>query len=243
MLTILFVITAALYASIGLGGGSTYIALMVLFGVTASQIPITALICNICVVSINLIRYRGTPFPYRILLPLLCSSIPMAYLGGQTEIPQAIFQILLGTILIFSGIAMGIQREDLSMPYRMTLTHCIVIGGILGGLAGIIGIGGGIFLIPILYAYNIGSPAQIARIASGFIFFNSISGLIGQVTKVENFLFPFSIIPMTVAVMLGALIGTQLHLKILKRKHVRWVTIFLIEFVAVRILWLVWTNY
>jgi len=240
---VLFMITAALYASIGLGGGSTYIALMVIFGVTASQIPITALICNICVVSINLIRYRGTPFPYRILIPLLCSSIPMAYLGGQTEIPPALFQILLGMVLILSGIAMGVKREGLSLTYPMTLAHCIVIGGILGGLAGLVGIGGGIFLVPILYAYNIGPPAQIARIASGFIFFNSISGLIGQMNKIENFLFPFSLLPMTVAVVLGALIGTQLHLKVLQRKHVRWVTIFLIEFVAVRILWLTWTNY
>ena len=173
MLPILFIITAALYASIGLGGGSTYIALMVLVGITASEIPITALICNICVVSINLFRYRGTPFPYRTLIPLLCASIPMAYLGGKTEISPAFFQLLLGTVLILSGLAIGIKRDQVSFAIPMTVSHCLIIGSVLGGLAGLAGIGGGIFFIPILYAYNIGPPSQIARIASGFILFNS----------------------------------------------------------------------
>lgn len=243
MLNILFVITATLYSSIGLGGGSTYIALMVLVGINASQIPIIALICNICVVSINLLRYRSTPFPYRTLVPLLCTSIPMAYLGGQTELSPTFFQLLLGTVLIFSGFAIGIRQEQLSFKIPMTMTHCLVIGSILGGLAGLVGIGGGIFLIPILHAYNIESPSQIARIASGFILFNSISGLIGQIGKIENFLLPFGLVLLVISVVIGAILGTQLHLKRLNKSQLKRISMVLIIGVGCKLLWQGWQSY
>ena len=242
MLALLFVITAALYSSIGLGGGSTYIALMVIVGIQTSNIPITALICNICVVGINLLRYRGTPFPYRTITPLLCASIPMAYLGGQSEISPTFFQLLLGTVLIVSGMAIGIKRDNMKTETPMTTIHCLVIGSILGGLAGLVGIGGGIFLIPILHAYNVGSTSQIARIASGFILFNSISGLVGQFEKVDNFLFPFGMIVLSLSVIIGALIGTQLHLKRLNKHHLQKITMILIVGVGCKLLWQGWQS-
>jgi len=243
MLAILFILTAALYSSIGLGGGSTYIALLILVGISTADIPITALICNICVVSINLLRYRGVPFPYRTLIPLLCASIPMAYLGGQTEISPTFFQLLLGTVLILSGFTVGIKRDQMSFAIPMTFSHCLIIGSILGGLAGLVGIGGGIFLIPILHAYNIEPPSQIARIASGFILFNSISGLIGQIGKIENFLFPFGLILLIISVVIGALLGTQLHLRFLNKNQIKRLSMVLIVGVGCKLLWQAWQSY
>ena len=242
MLAILFILTAALYSSIGLGGGSTYIALLVLVGISTADIPITALTCNICVVSINLLRYRGAPFPYRTLVPLLCASVPMAYLGGQMEISPALFQLLLGTVLIISGFSIGIKRAQISFTIPMTIGHCIIIGSILGGLAGLVGIGGGIFLIPILHTYNI-EPAQIARISSGFILFNSIAGIIGQFGKIDNFLFPFGLMLLVIAVLIGALLGTQLHLKRLSKTHIQRISMILIVGVGCRLLLESWNHF
>ena len=229
-----------MYSAVGLGGGSTYIALMVLFGLSTSDIPVTALLCNICVVSINLFRYRSTPLPYRTLAALLASSIPMAYLGGHTAISPTFFQFLLGTVLILSGFAIGIQRTTLHLPIRMPIGHCLIIGGILGGVSGLVGIGGGIFLIPVLYAYNIGSPAQIARVASGFILLNSISGLLGQFSKVANFLFPAGHILLLFAVGIGALLGTQLHLYKLNKQHLQRISMILIISVGAKLIWEGW---
>lgn len=237
MLPILFTVTAALYASVGLGGGSTYIALMVLIEMSVQDVPITALLCNLCVVSINLLRYKGTPFPYRVLIPLLCTSIPMAYLGGRTTVAPEVFQLILGSVLIMSGIAMGRREVEQSTTTTMTTAHCLIIGSILGGLAGLVGIGGGIFLIPILHFYNIGSPAQIGRIASGFIWFNSMAGLMGQHSKLTVFGTSDDVWSLLVAVIFGALLGTQLHLRVLSAKHLKRVSMILIIGVGCRLLW------
>ena len=197
MLSLLFVITATLYSSIGLGGGSTYIAIMVLVGINASQIPITALICNICVVSINLFRYRGTPFPYRTLIPLLCTSIPMAYLGGQTEISPTFFQLLLGTVLILSGFAIGIRREHclLQSQWQWVTVSSLAVSWV--DLPVWISLGGGIFDSNIARLQH-RSPLT-DRTDYGLHLFNSISGLIGQLVK---FLFPFGSVLLAVSVMM-----------------------------------------
>lgn len=164
----------------------------------------------------------------------------MAYLGGQTKISPILFQFLLGTILILSGFSVGMQRKEHRSSIQMTLGHCLIIGAILGGVSGLVGIGGGIFLIPVLYAYNIGSPAQIARIASGFILLNSISGLIGQLSKISNFLFPAEHVLLFCAVGLGALLGTQFHLEKLNKQHLQRISMVLIITVGAKLIWEGW---
>ena len=241
-LTILFLIVAILYSTIGLGGGSTYIALMFLWHVPIETLPTLALLCNLSVVSINLLRYTKKSFPTTTLLPLISTSIPMAYMGGQISLSTTGFQGLLGVVLLFSGLSMSIGKHFQLTHDSWTWVHSMVIGSVLGFIAGCVGIGGGIFLIPILHAYRMGTPSEIAQVTSGFIFCNSLAGLMGHAS-----IFPqiswLTYGSLNIAVILGAIIGTQLHLKILKRQQVRWITIFLIEFVAFRILWLTWSNY
>ncbi len=236
LLATLFCCVATLYSSVGLGGGSTYIALMLLWNTPMKIVPIVALVCNLSVVSINLLRYERTSFPFTTLFPLIGASIPMAYLGGMTPIDPTYLKLLLGLVLLCSGIAMlYTPTSDNDHNRSLHWIQSVCIGSILGGLAGLVGIGGGIFLIPILYYYRIGSPTRIAQLASGFIFCNSIAGLLGQLHKVDvQMVSDFG--GLNLAVIIGALLGTKLHLTTLKPRQLRWVSILLIELVAIRML-------
>lgn len=239
---LLFFFTAILYSTVGLGGGSTYIALMILWSVPLSQIPIVALVCNISVVTINILRYERKDFSIQALLPLVLTSIPMAYLGGRVALPTDVFILLLGGVLLLSGIGMlwGLWVTDQhGAPSRNpSIIETAAIGAVLGWIAGAVGIGGGIFLISILHWSRVGNNTQIAQLTSGFIWCNSLAGLFGQFSKETV---PFSTMSTTllsalVAVILGGLIGTQLHIDWLSPKQVKLVSALLICLVATRLL-------
>lgn len=244
LLAILFLIVALLYASVGFGGGSTYNALLILSSADYRLVPILALSCNIVVVTGNVIRYRNARHMHlRPLLPALSLSIPMAWLGGSLSIPETVFNILLGLALLTTALIMLKGTPKVLGPFSDNHTMSwglIPVGAACGGLAGLVGIGGGIFLAPILYVIRWGSEKSIAAACSLFILLNSLSGLGGQITKIhETDLLPallsyWALIP---AVLLGGWIGNYLGVYKLPASWIRYGTAILVFMVAARLLW------
>ena len=192
LLSILFLVTATLYSSVGFGGGSTYLALLLIWGIPYFILPVIALSCNIIVVSGNCFNYiRAGNLNFKLLFPYLTGSIPLAYIGGSLFIEKKLFEILLFLVLITAGTLLLFNfksYEDREEMYRkIPMSVSILIGGILGFISGVAGIGGGIFLSPILFLIKAGKPKHIVTTASLFILINSIAGIIGQLTK--NFVF------------------------------------------------------
>ena len=240
LLGALFTIVAIFYASVGFGGGSSYLALLVLWSVPYTIIPIIALICNIIVVSGNSFHYiRAGYINWQLLLPPAIASVPFAYLGGRLEIEKQVFLILLFATLLATGIRMLVsyRRYDGSeQPYKnLPIWAGAIIGSILGFISGIVGIGGGIFLAPILYNFRAGSPKQIATTASLFILVNSIAGLIGHLQKnsITDEILQYWYLP--ILVLIGGQIGNMLTVKIIPARIISLLTAFLVLFVAGRL--------
>ena len=239
ILSILFFVTAILYASVGFGGGSTYLALLLIFGVPYYIFPVIALICNIFVVSGNSFNYiRAGNLNLKLLTPYLVGSIPLAYIGGSLQIDKNLFEIFLFLVLAFAGtiLLMNFRSyDDEDTTYKdIPIIISILIGGILGFVSGVVGIGGGIFLSPILFLIKAGKPKHIVTASSLFILINSIAGVIGQLTKnivlieVSNYWYLF------LAVMIGGHIGNFLNLKIFPTRVMALITAILVLFVATR---------
>ena len=239
ILSIFFFITAIFYSSVGFGGGSTYLALMLIWDIPYYIFPILALICNIIVVSGNSINYvRSGNLNLKLLTPYLIGSIPFAFFGASISISKELFEILLFVILIIAGIFLLIESKSFnndqikinSIPKIISL----LIGSIIGFTSGIIGIGGGIFLSPILFLMKAGYPKQIATTASLFILINSIFGVAGQLTKDIVFDEFLNFWPLFIAVLIGGQIGNFLNIKFLSGKTLAIITSLLVIFVAIR---------
>ena len=239
ILTIFFLITAILYSSVGFGGGSTYLALMLIWGIPFYIFPIIALFCNIIVVSGNSINFiRSGNLNIKLLIPYLIGSIPFAFIGGSIQIEKEFFEILLFIILIIAGILLLMESKSFSQDEikikNIPKIFSIIIGSIIGFISGLIGIGGGIFLSPLLFLIKAGYPKHITSTASIFILINSIFGVAGQLTKniiLNEFL---NYWPLFVAVLVGGQIGSILNIKFLSNRTLAVITSLLVIFVAVR---------
>ena len=239
ILSIFFFITAILYSSVGFGGGSTYLALMLIWNIPYYIFPILALICNIIVVSGNSINYvRSGNLNFKLLAPYLIGSIPFSFFGASMSLTKELFEILLFVILIIAGIFLLIESKSFnndqikinSIPKILSVS----IGSIIGFTSGIIGIGGGIFLSPILFLMKVGYPKQIATTASLFILINSIFGVAGQLTKDIVFDEFLNYWPLFIVVLIGGQIGNFLNIKFLSGKTLAIITSLLVIFVAIR---------
>jgi len=239
ILSILFFVTSILYSSIGFGGGSSYLALLLIWGVPYFIFPLIALSCNIVVVSGNCFNYiRAGNLNLKLLIPYLIGSIPLAFIGGSLPIEKKIFEILLFIVLTVAGILLLFNfksYDDKEENYRkVPILISILIGGVLGFISGIVGIGGGIFLSPILFLIRAGRPKHIITTASLFILINSLSGIIGHLTKnvvlgeIQNYWF------LLLAVLIGGQLGNFLNLKILPTRILALLTAGLVLFVAIR---------
>ena len=237
LLAILFLVTAILYSSVGFGGGSTYLALLLIWGIPYFIFPVIALSCNIIVVSGNCFNYiRAGNLNLKLLIPYLIGSIPLAYIGGSLPIEKKLFEILLFLVLAIAGILLLFNFKsynDREESYqKIPIPISIVIGGILGFISGVVGIGGGIFLSPILFLIRADRPKHIITVASLFILINSISGIIGQLTKntvlteIQNYWY------LLAAVLIGGQIGNFLNLKIFPTRFLALLTGVLVLFVA-----------
>jgi len=238
-LAILFLITATLYSSVGFGGGSTYLALLLIWGVPYFVFPIIALCCNIIVVSGNCFNYiKAGNLNLKLLTPYLTGSIPLAYIGGSLPIEKNFFEIVLFLVLLSSGFLLLFNfrsYDDKASSYKKIPNFVSVsIGAFLGFISGIVGIGGGIFLSPILFLVKAGRPKHIVTSASLFILINSISGIIGQLTKNEIITEVLNYWYLLLAVLVGGQIGNFLNLKILPTRILALLTACLVIFVAFR---------
>jgi len=185
----LLLIVAFLYASVGHGGASGYLALMALFSVAPEVMKPTALLLNLFVSLTAFLQfYRGKHFVWKVFFPLALASIPMAFVGGLITIDATIYKKILGLLLVFSVIRLLIPKKNISEELKPThFTGALLMGGGIGLLSGMIGIGGGIILSPLLIFFNWTDQKQTAAISALFIFVNSASGLIGQLTKGIHF--------------------------------------------------------
>ena len=239
LLATLFLVTAVLYSSVGFGGGSTYLALLLIWGIPYFIFPVIALSCNIIVVSGNCFNYiKAGNLNLKLLIPYLIGSIPLAFIGGSLPIEKRLFEILLFLVLAIAGTLLLLNfrsYEDQEHSYqKIPIPFAILIGGVLGFASGVVGIGGGIFLSPILFLIKAGRPKHIVTAASLFILINSVFGIIGQLTKnavlteIPNYWY------LLVAVLIGGLVGNFLNLKVFPTRILALVTSCLVLFVAIR---------
>ncbi len=248
-LAILFALTAALYASVGFGGGSTYIALLALAALDYRALPVIALLCNIIVVTGGTLRFQSRGLiDWPKIWPILILSIPAAWLGGRMDLEKDSFMLLLGLSLAAAGILLIIEpfikRAGAEEPRNTSWTgnrlFAPAIGTGIGFLSGMVGIGGGIFLAPILLLTRWSDSRRIAATASVFILVNSIAGLGGQLMKSGLSSGGEAILeywPLFVGVLLGGQVGSFLASKALPEIWIRRLTALLILYVALRILW------
>ncbi len=185
----LLFLVAMLYSSVGHGGASGYLALMAIYAFSPDVMKPTALILNLFVSLTSFIQfYRGDHFRWKIFLPLALASIPMAFAGGLITMDASVYKKVLGSLLFIPIIRFlffsNIPDEKLK---ESNLTVSILIGSVIGFLSGLIGIGGGIILSPVLLLLKWTNQKQAAAISALFIFVNSLSGLAGQLTKGINF--------------------------------------------------------
>ena len=235
-----FFLTALLYASVGFGGGSTYNALLALAGVDYRVLPLVALSCNIVVVAGSTLRFgRAGITPWRGAIFVTAIAAPAALVGGLTPIGEEAFLTVLGASLLLTAISMlmpvGASEGE---PHRLA-RYVPLAAAPLGYLAGLVGIGGGIFLAPLLHLLRWKEARAIAATASFFILVNSIFGLAGQILKGGEGRFLAAVdygLPLLVAVAIGGQIGSLLAVKFMPRRWIRLGTAALTGWVGLRLL-------
>lgn len=237
LLATLFFSIALVYASVGFGGGSSYLAILALAGFAPDTIRPTALLCNIIVVTGGTyIFWRSGALAWRSALPFLFASIPAAYLGGSlpTTNTSVFFSVLAGALLVGSCL-LWIPPKTAETPRKMSFVEQAAIGGSLGILSGFIGIGGGIFLSPLLHLFRWGEAREVSALACVFILVNSVSALAGQASAIPAL--PWNdVLPLAIAVLAGGQIGSRLGALKLNPLHVRRITAFIIAVAAIRII-------
>ena len=239
ILSILFFVTALIYSSGGFGGGSTYLAILLIWGVPYTIFPVIALVCNIIVVSGNSINFiKSKNININLLFPYLIGSIPFAFIGGSIKIEKSLFEILLFCVLLVAGIFLLIESKSFNKEQikinKIPRLISISIGSIIGFMSGLVGIGGGIFLSPLLFLMKAGYPRHITSSASLFILINSIFGIAGQLTKDQILDQVITYWPLFLSVLIGGQIGSLLNIKFLSNKILALLTSFLVIFVAIR---------
>jgi uncharacterized protein len=258
-LVIIFFFIAAIYASAGFGGGSSYLAVMALFGLQQNVMRPTSLMCNIVVVlGGTYIMWKNGYLNVKKIIPLSIASVPLAYMGGLIKLSDRMFFLLLGVGLVVAALLMFFQKKSVVLENKNEIIspqyfndkpliikgltkekgfwESMGIGGFIGFFSGMVGIGGGIFLSPVLNLMRWDKPKNIAATASVFILINSISGLIGQLQKQPHLDWYFTL-PLLLSVLIGGQIGSRLSVFKLNQILVRRVTAALVLYAGVNILW------
>lgn len=238
-LTLGFALTALLYAAVGFGGGSTYTALLLLSGTAVTLVPAISLACNIIVVSGGTLRQaRAGTMPWAGALALVAVAAPMAFLGGLTPIREGLLILLLAWSLLASALALLIQPQA-ARPITLPRWLLYPVAAGLGYLAGVVGIGGGIFLAPILHLVRWAEARSVAATASLFILVNSLFGLTGQLIKGRGDAMLGAVAAhwsLLLAVFVGGTLGSHLCISLVRPVWVRRLTAVLVAAVGLRLL-------
>ena len=206
----LFFVIAFIYSSVGMGGGSSYTAIMAILGFSTTVIPTVSLILNLLVTTVgsyNFIRYKHARF--KLIIPFLVSSMPMAYYGGTLQLPKLLFFWVLLISLLF--VAMRIYLwHDTRLQYTFTNKQKNILslfaGAILGFIAGVVGIGGGVYLVPLIIILGLGSAKEAAACGAIFVWLNSVAGLTARFQY--NAINLIEYVPLIIAVILGGTLGS-----------------------------------
>ena len=241
LLAIAFGLTALLYAAVGFGGGSTYSALLALAGVDFRLLPVISLLCNVVVVAGSTVRFaRAGITPWKSAALLTAIAAPAAFLGGLTPIKETTFLTLLGGSLMLTGLTLLIPQTSTQEGEPARAARWMpLLAAPIGYLAGLVGIGGGIFLAPFLHLARWNGARQVAATAALFILVNSVFGLAGQLLKNGPDLMGAAVsfgLPLLIAVAIGGQIGSMLAVKFLPQAAIRWLTAALTIWVGARLL-------
>jgi uncharacterized membrane protein YfcA len=205
-----FLLVAVAYASVGLGGGSSYAALMVVFGFSSLSIPNLSLLLNLLVTTVSCFNFiRRGHLRIDLIAPFIVLSLPMAWLGGALQVPEQVFRLLMALSLVVVLVRIYAWNNT-AIAHRFSRRQVVMIalalGAVLGFLAGVIGIGGGIFLVPAILLLGLGDMKQAAACGVVFVWLNSLAGLISR--SQYNFVDFSNYLPLIVAVLLGGTIGS-----------------------------------
>jgi uncharacterized protein len=236
--TLIFFAIAVVYSIVGLGGSSSYLAVMVLMDVPQHLIPKIALTCNLIVVTAGSYHFgRAGYFSTKVLLPFAASSVPVAFVAATFTLSREIFVIVLAVTLLLAGLRLLLTpriagRAMAELPAGTVWRWGLPLGAVLGAIAGIVGMGGGIFLAPLLTILRWGTAREIAATAAGFVMVTSVAALAGHLIKSSD-MFEFgSYIYLYPAVLIGGLIGSRLGARRLSVGVVRGLTAVLVLFVS-----------
>ena len=235
-----FLVVALIYGSVGFGGGSSYTALLTLSDLPPHWIPVISLTCNVIVVAGSAVHFiRRGHLAWPMTWPFLATSVPCAYLGGRWPLEQDVFLGLLGGSLVVAGLSLLLQRSSDAEPSGGAPPQQLMfgLGAGLGLLSGLVGIGGGVFLAPLLLRRRWGTPKEIAATSALFILANSAAGLVGQFGKLATLGPLVGRWPLFAAVVVGGQAGSLLGSGPFPQGLVRAVTALLVAAAGLRVLW------
>ena len=236
ILIISFFTIALIYSSVGFGGGSSYLALLAIMGVHYEIIRPAALLCNIIVVTGGTyIFYKEGKLDIKKSWPFIVAGIPMAFIGAYWKIEEDTFFIILGFCLVAASLLLWIQPTGTRDTKSDNIILNLSLGGGVGFLSGLVGIGGGIFLSPILHLIRWDDAKKISALASLFILVNSVSGLAGQLTRTSEIDWPF-ILPLLLAVLIGGQIGSRMGARKFNPIYIKRITAIVIILAGINIL-------
>jgi hypothetical protein len=230
LLAALIFVVALLYSTVGHAGASGYIAAMALFGMAPFVMKPTALTLNIIVALIGTIRfYRAGFFSWRIFWPFAIASIPAAYIGGRFPLPVAIYKSIVGVVLLYSAVRLfwSADSADNRKTTLVPIWMALIVGAAIGMLSGLTGVGGGIFLSPVLLLMHWAKTKETSGVSAAFILVNSIAGLLGQYSAISYL--PNDLVYWAPAALVGGWIGTELGTKLLPISGIRkWLSVVLV---------------
>ena len=238
----LFLTVALIYSSVGFGGGSSYLAILALSGLPFGEVRFTAMACNIAVVLGNTTLFRRSDWwDGRKYLPFVVAGMPMAFAGAMIPLKERSFFILLGFTLLLAALLLWFQpevkRERPEVAGKKNGLRDWVAGGFIGLLSGMVGIGGGIFLSPLLFFLRWDKATHIAATASLYILANSVAGLAGQAVSGSASFDPVRLLILVIAVTIGGQIGVRSSLRWFSPLWVKRITALLVCWAGSEVLW------